>query len=588
MFSSNQLIHSDRDHVILRAIVHAGGYTKVMSKLNPKLKQSMMLEQKAAAELSSPIKRRRAREAAPAGLLFAVVSCARIIQKAWMRFRGLDDEYLSIVRAHEEEARMALLNECAIIIQNNYRAHLWTILEKVAWQNNRARRIQRGFRSYLYRKWTYEFFSRSRIARIARMKQIRSRFLRYTLLHVKFVLRRQFMDLQEETRREAAILIGNNYLGYKVRLRKWESDDAIRRAALRSARGASLSVISKIQRNWRQTRETSTCLPKSGEKRRLTSNRFSYHVLLLMANIDRKQRLRLFKAARCVQRIFTAFLHYHRTRRAKIYTAALVTLHRSFKSAIARFGLYHKVITKRALKVVLSNRMKYWWRRVLFSHQIKERSYLMRERLDQEAFIFQKATCIQKALHQKWSEFYAPLRIAGRNQIKKRIERDEANRIWQQRDEASRRVQKAFHGVEHWNQNLRRFDKERVYYKRHNATLAIQKFFRMVVAWSRFWTKADERQVQKEADARKKQLHDAAGVVGFYWRRWKEKKVLKTMFKLRRKMLDEYYRLTDARLKAEIERKDALDEVQTNLPMTAILPNPQQFLQLHDQHFLEI
>ena len=55
----------DRDHVILRAIVHAGGYSKVMSKLNPKLKESMLLEQKAAAELSSPTKRRRAREAVP-------------------------------------------------------------------------------------------------------------------------------------------------------------------------------------------------------------------------------------------------------------------------------------------------------------------------------------------------------------------------------------------------------------------------------------------------------------------------------------------------------------------------------------------
>ena len=281
--------------------------------------------------------------------------------------------------------------------------------------------------------------------------------------------------------------------------------------------------------------------------------------------------MRLNRAARCVQRIFMDCLIYHRTRRERIFTAALVTIRRLFKSAIARFGLYHKVITKRALKVVLANRMKYWWRRVLFRHQIKVQSYLMRERLDQEAFVFQTATRIQKALHQKWSEFYAPLRIASRNQIKKRIERDEANRIWQQRDQASRRIQKAFHGVVHWNQSLRRINTERVYYQRHNAALVIQKFFRMVLAWSRFWTKADERQIKNEADARKQRLHDAAGVVGFYWRRWKEKKVLRTMFKLRRKMLDEYYRLTDARLKAEIERKEALDEVCRNPNINAAL-----------------
>ena len=566
----------DRDHVILRAIVHAGGYSKVMSKLNPKLKESMLLEQKAAAELSSPTKRRRAREAVPTGLLFAVVACARIIQKAWMRYRGLDDEYLSMVRAHEEEAQLAVMNECATIIQNNYRAHLWTMLEKAAWQNNRARRIQRGYRSYLYRKWTHEFFIRNRVARIARMKQIRSRFLCNALLHIKFVLRRRLMEIQENTRKKAAILIGTSYQRYKIRLRQWWINDAKRRASLRNATGDAVSVISKIQRNWRQTRETSICVSKSGEKRQFTSNRFSYHVLLLMANIDRRQRLRLFRAARSVQRIFMVFLIYHRTRRAKISAAALSMLHRSFKSALARFALYYRIFRKRGRKVVLANRMKYWWRRILFNHRIKERSYLMRERLDQEAFIHQKATTIQIALHQKWSEFYAPLRIASRNQIKKRIERDEANRIWQQREEASRRIQKAFHGVVHWNQNLRRIEKERVYYQRHNATVVIQKFFRMVVAWSRFWAKADERQVKKEADERKRQLHDAAGVVGFYWRRWKEKKVLKTMFKLRRKMLDEYYRLTDARLKAEIDRKEALDEVHTHFLTTLTLATPRK------------
>ena len=120
------------------------------------------------------------------------------------------------------------------------------------------------------------------------------------------------------------------------------------------------------------------------------------------------------------------------------------------------------------------------------------RFYLMGERLEQEKFIFKVSTKLQRFLHQKWFEFYSPGkkntfqkhptilpniysntpppshttipiqsshtltctacirssctsisgRVIARNEIKKRREREETERIWQQRDQSSRRIQK--------------------------------------------------------------------------------------------------------------------------------------------------
>ena len=85
---------------------------------------------------------------------------------------------------------------------------------------------------------------------------------------------------------------------------------------------------------------------------------------------------------------------------------------------------------------------------------------------------------------------------------------------------------------------------ERVHYRRHNAAAAIQKLFKVAVAWARFWAAADERQARKEAAEQRRRFHAASNVIGFYWRRWREKRVLRTLFTLRRQVpwvLDDCY-----------------------------------------------
>ena len=55
---------------------------------------------------------------------------------------------------------------------------------------------------------------------MARYKTRRERFVRYALLLIKFELRRQWLELEEERREEAAKIIGRAYRAAKERERK--------------------------------------------------------------------------------------------------------------------------------------------------------------------------------------------------------------------------------------------------------------------------------------------------------------------------------------------------------------------------------
>ena len=63
--------------MLIKTILRAGGYSKVVNKIP--LKSMNLDDQKAS---------RRRKNAPPPGLLAAVDNCARIIQRAWMAYKG--------------------------------------------------------------------------------------------------------------------------------------------------------------------------------------------------------------------------------------------------------------------------------------------------------------------------------------------------------------------------------------------------------------------------------------------------------------------------------------------------------------------
>ena len=254
-----EMARPDRDHVIIKTILRAGGYSRVIRKVPPKLmgKGTILDPRTLLGLVKGKGSRGRRKNGPPPGLLAAVENCARIIQKAWMRYKGRGAMFAALEARREEEAREFLRHSMAGIIQNSYRAHLWDVLVLTATQHNRARRIQRQFRVKQYRMWSREHWAFREAAGWARWASVRERFLRRAVLWAKFSLRRQWLDDDEDRRNDAAKVIRRAYRAAKERERQRKIADAKRRAAMRMASGNALLIISKIQRNWRQVSSNS-------------------------------------------------------------------------------------------------------------------------------------------------------------------------------------------------------------------------------------------------------------------------------------------------------------------------------------------
>jgi hypothetical protein len=104
-------------------------------------------------------------------------------------------------------------------------------------------------------------------------------------------------------------------------------------------------------------------------------------------------------------------------------------------------------------------------------------------------------------------------------------------------------------------------DEQRIYFRRHNAAKTIQKFFTMVVAWARFRRAVDDKNARVAAAKQLALETKAANMVGWHFKRYREKKTLAVRFMLRKKMLDTYKSLDAAKDQAYERRDEAYEEV---------------------------
>jgi hypothetical protein len=139
------LFRPKRDLLIIRLVIRCGGHTRVFSKLPHRHLQR--------------------------GKIDGIDSAISMLQKFWFTSRGQMDLYVRFAARKAAMAHQQMLSENASIIQNSYRAHLWEKLMLAARLNNRARRIQRGFRAHQYRYWVSLCVSRSRHRRAAKIQR---------------------------------------------------------------------------------------------------------------------------------------------------------------------------------------------------------------------------------------------------------------------------------------------------------------------------------------------------------------------------------------------------------------------------------
>jgi hypothetical protein len=341
-------------------------------------------------------------------------------------------------------------------------------------------------------------------------------------------------------------MIQNEYRDYIKRKIRKEVQALQVHNKLMERTGDIRAYISTIQRNWRQLRRP---------------DRFPYHVKLCMIRIYRQRRLRLYNAAVSIQRLARYYINMMiEYNNEEVMTGSLI-ISRMAKAYLLKLSLWDRVMSKRRLKAFMSNKIKRWLRQKIFQINLKPRFAAMKAHLEYQRFLNKTATFLQRFVHRKTSEYYSALRIAGRRQLERRRIREEKERIWKENDKAARHLQKAFRCHIGWLTLLKKVDENRLYYRRRRASKKLQRFARMVIRWARFYSAVEAKKIAKANLKQKNEYIVASNTVGTYWRRFKEKRVLNTLFRLRRKMIDTYNELEGLRSKAERETQEALDEV---------------------------
>ena len=333
------------------------------------------------------------------GKLRGIDQIVSVMQKAWMKACGKLALFERFAQRKKELAYLQMLNDNATIIQNSYRAHLWDRLMLAAIHNNRARRIQRAFRSSFYRYWVTKrlILRRERFARRIQ-KIMRHRFKWLIALDRRFKKRKQrLLDIALK-RLLSSECIQRGYRCYVARVVVNHARELARFERIRKNAGLITQNASLIQRNWRQ----------------LKSNRFPRHVYLLMIRLELERQRKLFKSAFSIQKIARPYIKRQVDRRFTLHTQCVVVIFRLVKAYLLKLVIFDRVEATRARRLAASIIIKknlrnlLWWRGLICRFAVRKMEF------DYVRLLHVCANIIQKGLMHKVDQFYMPLRVAGR------------------------------------------------------------------------------------------------------------------------------------------------------------------------------
>ena len=505
---------------IIHFVIKCGGYSVVQRKLNP-----------------GHIERN--------GFLLGVDATVTQIQRAWYKSRGQFALFLMFAARRAKMEYEQMLNENATIIQQNFRGHLWNLLCKAAVQHNRARRISKGYRSYQYRHAWYRQGVVLRQNRMARKIQhmVKQFMTRRFLMH-RFRLRKAFLIFTRAKKTLSAMSIQRQYRAHVERERIKKEILIAFIAGQRAKAELVAKNISTIQRNFRQ----------------LVTKTFPEHVKLLCWRLVGNRRRQMREAALKIQRRAKLYIKKQIKRRNRLRKRMANRIWRFAKARLLAQALWDRVEARRLAEKLASTCMQRKFRLLTFYRIIKTRCILRKATKEFRTLCFNHATYIQRWMRRKTIEYVLPVRLAGRRQLKKKRDLEEARRELQRTAKAARFLVRFFRLWPVWSRNLKRIHIEFVRIKRHRAAKKMQKFARRVIAWARFdRVVAYKKKCILEEELKGLQM-SAANMVGHYWQRFREKRTLAVRFRNRRAMLDEWHRLEELRLKAMKERAWALEE----------------------------
>lgn len=515
------LVRPQKEREIIDLIIRCGGYSRVYPKVPKKHMER--------------------------GLIYGVIATISQIQKSWFASKGQMALFMLFAARRGRMEHEKMLNENATIIQNNWRCHLWCMLTTASITHNRSRRISRGFRAFLYRKWVYFACMKGRNRRASKIQKFLRKRLFIIHLKKRFKLRKALIILTTAKKSISAMIVQRAYRAYKERERIRKEELRKFYAAKRAQAALTSKVASKIQRNWRQMKHQRIY----GVKNIIKEGAFPYHVVLVCQRIVRERNYKQWLGAFRLQKIARLWLAKRKELQRKLRILAANIIWRFTKAYLLKLSLWDHVHATFVRRRDAANFLKRNFRNFLFIRFINIRASICKLRWDHEKLVDNSIRFIQEFVHRKMEDYYSAMRVASRKQKVRRREAEAIARRKRLEYKSAMFVTRFFkYHILGWKKTLRMIDKgPRQYYKERKAARKIQTARRMMVQYR--WYKK-YRQDEKYTWA--------SGIIGFYWRRKKENHTLIMRFKLRRLMIDEYNRLHKLKVEADAIRDEAIED----------------------------
>jgi hypothetical protein len=456
-------------------------------------------------------------------------------------------------------AHLEMLNEKATIMQNSWRAHLWDLLMKAAIINNRSRRIQRGFRAHQYNAWIYIRVQLRRTRMATRLQRgIRLHNMRVSLAR-RFKYRKALLLFTRCKKTISTIVIQRCYRAHVAWL-LWVKEQLMAfYAAQRANAGAALDSVSIVQKFWRKYhrlkfRDEDKKIVEKGWK--LQTSWYSEHVLLLFKNELRRMRWKLYRMAVRIQALIRNYIVKRRARMVRWRKSNANKIWAFTKSYLLKLALFDLVMATRRRRVVAANRIKWNMRKFMLYRKLHIR--FLSRKLQTELVNFRNLAVllIQRLTRRKIREYYMPLRVAGRNELKKKRAEKHMMFIHRVLNSAARICQKFGLEILKWNKIMKMVKVQKRKLLEWRKSKKLQRFARWVAFWCNYNRSIEQKYARDKADSIRRLESWAANRIGRNWKRRGELFTLVKRFKLRKRTLD-----VEARLIAEKKEADRLTAI---------------------------
>lgn len=486
---------SKKDKLLIHLGLRSGGHTMVWSKIPDQFRAF--------------------------GILLGMEQCISRLQRWYFTVCGRLDLFMKLAaRRAKMELELKIYTNAAII-QNSFRAHLWRLLIYAAIVNNRARRIQKGFRAYQYRKWNSFLMERHKRKVTERLVYVLGRAVGMMLLHERFEVRKGILEERKRLEKYSACRIQYCFRSYviwrdyvKEKLRKFYAGQRLQREAV-------MKAVRTIQRLYRVY---------------YRPDLQPYHLKLCGIRSVRDDMYFLYRSAFSIQKIAMVYVRAQREKDFQRQTAAANTLWYFTKSYLLRLVIHYRIIATRLKRNMAATKIIRNYRLIAWLRVMRERFLIMRQRIIYDRMLHRNCRIIQRMVKRKLGEYYMPLRVAGRVQLAKRRKREAEEAEFRLKCAAAAKLVFRYRQHRKWCNFLQVADAIRRDLYRHRAAKIIQKFARKVLFMSRFLRSVLRKQKQKEEDRIRLWHQKNVNFIGKAWRRSRERVSLQARFALRRQV----------------------------------------------------